>query len=89
MSTAARTLGFANLKPEQHRAVVELVRGRDTFVSLPTGYGKSLIYRNLTYFVQLLSESGELERLRDPSPLLVRHLDGSADAACCWEVTGV
>ena len=40
-------------------------------------------------FRPLLSESGELERLRDPSPLLVRHLDGSADAACCWEVTGV
>ena len=40
-------LGFANLKPEQHRAIVELVRGRDTFVSLPTGYGKSLIYQVL------------------------------------------
>ena len=40
-------------------------------------------------FCPLLSESGDVVRRRDPSPLLVRHLDGSADAACCWEVTGV
>ena len=42
-------------------------------------------------FRPLLSESGELvfRAGRDPSPLLVRHLGGSADAARCWEVTGV
>ena len=38
-------------------------------------------------FRPLMSEIGDLVRRRDP--LLVRHLDGSADAACCWEVTGV
>ena len=47
LSTAAQTLGYTNLKPEQHRAVAELLRGRDTFVSLPTGYGKSLVYQVL------------------------------------------
>ena len=47
LRTAAQTLGYTNLKPEQHRAVTELVHGRDTFVSLPTGYGKSLVYQVL------------------------------------------
>ena len=47
LSTAAQTLGYTNLKPEQHRAAAEVLRGRDTFVSLPTGYGKSLVYQVL------------------------------------------
>ena len=34
LSTAAQTLGYTNLKPEQHRAAAEVLRGRDTFVSL-------------------------------------------------------
>ena len=70
MSTAAQTLGFANLKPEQHRAVVELVRGRDTFVSLPTGYGKSLIYRNLTYFVHFFPRAVNSSSEREETLLL-------------------
>ena len=151
LSTAAQTLGYTNLKPEQHRAAAEVLRGRDTFVSLPTGYGKSLVYqvlpactreillcspeqvrndafrpvvfvisplvslmqdqaerlsdinvsctfllanndysaawqfqRNLADFVELLAENSERERPRDPSPLLVRYFNGSADAACCF-----
>ena len=36
-----------NLKQEQVQAVVEFVSGRDVFVSLPIGYGKSLIYESL------------------------------------------
>ena len=47
LSTAAQTLGYTNLKPEQHRAAAEVLHGRDTFVSLPTGYGKSLVYQVL------------------------------------------
>ena len=36
--------GYNNLKPGQVQAVAEFVRGRDVFVSLPAGYGKSPIY---------------------------------------------
>ena len=32
------------LKPKQLEAVHTFMSGRDTFVSLPTGYGKSVIY---------------------------------------------
>ena len=47
LRVASLSLGHECMKPEQHYAVVELLRGRDTFVSLPTGYGKSLIYQVL------------------------------------------
>ena len=39
----AAAAGFQRLKQEQVQAVVEFVRRRDVFVSLPTGFGKSLI----------------------------------------------
>jgi len=32
------------LKPKQLEAVVAFCSGMDVFVSLPTGYGKSIIY---------------------------------------------
>jgi bloom syndrome protein len=32
------------LKDKQREAIVTFMSGRDVFVSLPTGYGKSLIY---------------------------------------------
>ncbi len=35
-------LGYKELKPSQELAVRSLVDGRDVFVSLPTGSGKSL-----------------------------------------------
>ena len=47
LKTAAQTLSYTNLKPEQHRTVGKLLHGRDTFVSLPTGYRKSLVYHVL------------------------------------------
>lgn len=33
-----------SLKEKQSEAIVQFMSGRDVFVSLPTGYGKSLIY---------------------------------------------
>ena len=37
-------IGIETLKPKQVKAVEAFVDGRDVFVSLPTGYGKSVIY---------------------------------------------
>jgi len=61
---ASREMSFYPLLPEQLEAVRCFMSGRDTFVSLPTGYGKSIIYAILplafdyllgVYFTELLS----------------------------------
>ena len=44
LDALARDLGFI-LKSEQKEAVESLLRGRDVFGVLPTGFGKSLIYQ--------------------------------------------
>ena len=41
---SGKILGFPQLKSKQKVALTSLINGRDTFVSLPTGYGKSIIY---------------------------------------------
>ena len=41
---SAKHLGYEDLKDKQIEAVTTYLDGHDTFVSLPTGYGKSLIY---------------------------------------------
>ena len=49
ISESAKQLGFEKLKEKQLEAVCSFVQGHDTFVSLPTGYGKSAIYAILPY----------------------------------------
>lgn len=41
---AARALGYQELKKEQLEAIEKLVAGKDVFVALPTGFGKSLCF---------------------------------------------
>jgi len=41
---AVEQLGCTVLKPKQREAVVASIKGRDVFVILPNGYGKSLCY---------------------------------------------
>ena len=43
VARAAASLGYLSLKAEQERAILAFVSGRDVFVSLPTGYGKSFL----------------------------------------------
>ena len=44
IESALTRLGYENLRPMQKLAVQSFVQGRDVFVSLPTGSGKSLCY---------------------------------------------
>ena len=41
---AAKKMSFHPLKSKQLEAIQAFMSGKDTFVSLPTGYGKSAIY---------------------------------------------
>jgi ATP-dependent DNA helicase RecQ len=43
--TARRTFGIALLRPEQEAAMLAVLEGRDALATLPTGFGKSLIYQ--------------------------------------------
>ena len=45
--SAARELGYPDLKPVQLKVIETFVKGCDVFAVLPTGYGKSLCYRCL------------------------------------------
>ncbi len=43
VAESARVFGLT-LKKKQLEAIISFVSGRDTFMSLPTGYGKSICY---------------------------------------------
>ena len=49
ISDGVVNLGLESLKEKQVEAITEFAQGHDTFVSLPTGYGKSVIYGILPY----------------------------------------
>ena len=51
---AAASLGYPQLKEEQELAILSFVGGNDVFISLPTGYGKSLCYAVLPKVFDLL-----------------------------------
>ena len=53
----AEQLGYHCLSAEQQEVVVNFVAGRDVFVSLPTGAGKSLCYLVLPATFDLLRNS--------------------------------
>jgi ATP-dependent DNA helicase RecQ len=38
--TARRTFGIQRLRPEQEKAMIAVLDGRDALVALPTGFGK-------------------------------------------------
>ena len=44
IAEALAVFGLKELKEKQKEAVMTFVQGHDTFVALPTGYGKSIIY---------------------------------------------
>ena len=47
IKAAATTLGITTVKAEKEEAITHFALGRDLFVALPTGYGKSFYYQAL------------------------------------------
>ena len=57
----AKLFGVGSFKDKQIEAFKAFVSGKDTFVSLPTGYGKSVIYAALPIiFDRLLTRKGSI-----------------------------
>ena len=44
IAESSAEMGYANLKDKQKEAISAILSGHDTFVVLPTGYGKSVVY---------------------------------------------
>ena len=59
-SALTARLRYEELKDEQKEAVKAFANGKDVFVSLPTGYGKSLCYQILPVLFDALR--GQPER---------------------------
>jgi len=57
---AIKSMGYTSFKSEQQRVVSSFISGRDVFVALPTGFGKSLCYGCLPQtFDSLKSVAGQ------------------------------
>ena len=73
--SAAATLGYTSLKAEQESAIVSFLAGNDVFVSLPTGYGKSLCYAALPYSFDELRATSKSSIVIVVSPLIALMKD--------------
>ena len=51
-------LGYDRIKPKQLAAVSSILMGKDVFLSVPTGYGKSLVYQILPFCARHLLQLG-------------------------------
>ena len=56
---AASQLKFADLKTSQRDALENFMLGKDVFVSLPTGYGKSLIYQAAPFCMDSMKKTDD------------------------------
>ena len=74
IATAAHSLGYV-LKPEHRTSIFQFASGSDVFVSLPTGYGKSLCYTLLPSVFDLLKGVEEKSIVLVVSPLLALMKD--------------
>ena len=70
ISRAANSLGYV-LKMEQEQSLRKFVAGNDVFVSMPTGFGKSLCYILLPCIFDLIREVEGKSIILVVSPLIL------------------
>lgn len=64
-------LGYEMIKPEQLAAVESLLKGDDVFLSVPTGFGKSLVYQLLPFCSDSLLRSCTSSQMFDSAVVVV------------------
>ena len=74
VSTAIGRLAYDIIKPKQETAMLSFIGGCDVFVSLPTGYSKSLSYATLpATFDPLRKTSKSIVLVVSPLIALMKH----------------
>ncbi len=66
-------LGYERIKPEQLTAIQSLLKGINVFMSVPTGFGKSLVYQLLPFCAERLLHSSSWE-FKTPVVVIVSPL---------------
>ena len=87
VETVTSGLGYATLKKEQKDAILSFVAGRDIFVALPTGYGKTICYCCLPMvYDQLKGRTGSIAVIISPLIALmndqVHKLTTASELSC-------
>ena len=77
----ASALGISTLKSQQSEAIFQFLHGRDMFVALPTGYGKSLCYMALPWIFDRLRGVTNQSVVLVDSPLVALMADQVAQCA--------
>ena len=67
-------LGYTACKPEQKDAARSVLYGKDVFVSVPTGYGKSAIFQMLPTCAEMLLSTVEGHNIVYPAMLIISPL---------------
>ena len=83
----ASALGISTLKSQQSEAIFQFLHGRDVFVALPTGYGKSLCYMALPWIFDRLRGVTNQSVVLVVSPLVVWYPAPSVQAHARIRIT--
>ena len=88
ISELVKDLEFGQLKTEQSAAISKFASGKDVFVALPTGYGKSLCYCCLPYVFDRLKSVEKQSIVVVVSPLVALMKDQVAGCSSMGLNTG-
>ena len=71
VDSVCKDFGLNILKNEQYQCIKEFMLGRDIFVNMPTGWGKSLIFQMVPFIEMRLASFSDNEAFRKKAILLV------------------
>ncbi|KAL5487104.1 hypothetical protein EMCRGX_G019664 [Ephydatia muelleri] len=73
IARASERLGYSALRPNQYKAIKSFLEGKDVFVALPTGSGKSLCYAILPFaFDDMYGHVGSIALIVSPLKALMK-----------------
>ncbi|KAL5502391.1 hypothetical protein EMCRGX_G009158 [Ephydatia muelleri] len=73
-------LGYSALRPNEYKAIKSILEGKDVFVTLPTGSGKSLCYA-IFAFDDMYSHVNSIALIVSPLKALMKNQDPMPDVA--------